>query len=119
MKNLIEPVKRTLNPARKPRSDALEAAHAAAADLHAAGIIDSKTMHDFDRTCLEPPSLTAGDVKRIRTTVQVSQQMFAAYIGTSKATVQKWEAGKHSPNTMAQRLLRLIDRHGLDILADL
>ncbi len=34
------------------KSDAFEAIHSAASGLHEAGVIDKKTMKDFDETCI-------------------------------------------------------------------
>lgn len=100
----------------KPRSDAFEAIHSAAAALHDAGFIDKTTMRQFDAACLRISEITAHDVKRIRETANVSQEVFARYLGTNKSTVQKWESAGNRPSAMAQRLLHAVDKHGLDIL---
>lgn len=101
----------------KPKSDAFEAIHSAASALHAAGIIDKTTMRQFDAACLSVREITAQDVKRIREASNVSQEVFAHYLGTNKSTVQKWESAGNRPSAMAQRLLQAVDKHGLDILA--
>jgi putative transcriptional regulator len=98
------------------RSDALEAVHSAATGLMAIGAMDKQTMRQFDASCLVPPDLGAADVRRIRESVKVSQDVFARYLGTSKSTIQKWESAENVPNPFAQRLLRLIEKHGLGIL---
>lgn len=100
----------------KPKSDAFEAIHSAASGLHAAGIIDKTTMRKFDAACLSVREITAFDVKRIRQAANVSQEVFARYLGTNKSTVQKWESAGNRPSAMAQRLLHAVDKHGLDIL---
>ncbi len=38
--------------AKKYQSEALEALHETAAGLHRLGLIDTKTMRDFDASCL-------------------------------------------------------------------
>lgn len=101
----------------KPKSDAFEAIHSAASGLHAAGIIDKTTMRQFDAACLSVREFTAHDVKRIREAANVSQEVFARYLGTNKSTVQKWESAGNRPSAMAQRLLYAVEKHGLDILA--
>jgi len=98
------------------KSDAFEAIHSAAKGLHAAGIIDKTTMRQFDVECLSVREITASDVKRIREASNVSQEVFARYLGTNKSTVQKWESAGNRPSSMAQRLLHAIDKHGLKIL---
>lgn len=99
-----------------PKSDAFEAIHSAASGLHAAGIIDKTTMRQFDTACLSVREITAADVKRIREASNVSQEVFARYLGTNKSTVQKWESADNRPSAMAQRLLQAVDKHGLHIL---
>ena len=103
--------------ALKPRSDAFEAIHSAAAGLFEAGVISKTTMKEFDASCLSVPELNAEDVKRIRRTAKISQEVFAHYLGTNKSTVQKWESADNRPSAMAQRLLSVVAKHGLKILA--
>ena len=91
-------------------------AKTAAASLHAVAAID-KTTREFDSACLEMPDLSAEDVRAIRKPVNVSQEVFAHYLGTNKATVQKWESAGNRPSTMAQKLLMALKKHGLDILS--
>lgn len=105
------------NTARKARSDAFEAIHSAAASLHALGAIDTTTMREFDSACLEKRDLSAEDVRDIRKSVNVSQEVFAHYLGTNKSTVQKWESAGNRPSAMAQKLLIAVKKHGLEILS--
>lgn len=101
---------------RRYRCDAFEAIHSAASGLSAIGAIDKQTMREFDASCLVDPDLKASDVRRIRRSVQVSQEVFARYLGTTKSTVQKWETAANTPNPFAQRLMHVIEKHGLDVL---
>jgi putative transcriptional regulator len=103
--------------ARPARSDAFEAIRSAAAALHAVGVIDKRTMREFDASCLAAPSYTARDVLRIRTRERVSQEVLARYMGITKSTVVKWESADNIPSPMAQRLLKVIDEQGIDALA--
>lgn len=103
--------------ARKPKSDAFDAIHNAASSLHAIGAIDKTTMREFDSPCLAMPDLTAKDIRRIRASVNVSQEVFARYLGTNKSTVQKWESGGNRPSAMAQKLLIAVRKHGLAVLS--
>ena len=48
---------------------------------------------------------------------QASQPVFARYLNTSESTVQKWEAGTKRPSGMALKLLALVQKHGLTVLA--
>jgi putative transcriptional regulator len=47
----------------------------------------------------------------------VSQPVFACYLNTSESTVEKWETGAKKPSGMALKLLNVVEKHGLEILA--
>ncbi|WP_317204804.1 helix-turn-helix domain-containing protein [Janthinobacterium sp.] len=102
---------------RLARSDAFEAIHSAAAALRSVGVIDKKTMRDFDESCFTPPSFTASDVLRIRNKERLSQEVLARYMGITKSTVVKWESADNVPSPMAQRLLKVIDEQGISAIA--
>ena len=96
----------------------LETVHEAAEDLHDIGLVDTKTMREFDALCLPPiKQLSATQIKRVRERVKASQAVFAAYLNTSTSTVQKWEQGKKKPNGPSRKLLNIVDRKGLQALA--
>ena len=101
---------------RAHRSDAFEAIHSAAAALHSVGVIDKKTMREFDASCFTAPSFTARDVLRIRSKEHLSQEVLARYMGVTKSTVVKWESATNTPSPMAQRLLKVIDEQGIDAI---
>ena len=86
--------------------------------LHGAGLMDTKTMREFDALCLPPiKQLSATQIKRIRERVKASQGVFAAYLNASPSTVQKWEQGHKKPNGPSLKLLNLVDVKGLEVLA--
>ncbi|ADE15440.1 helix-turn-helix domain protein [Nitrosococcus halophilus Nc 4] len=96
----------------------LEAVHETAHGLHKAGVMDAKTMREFDALCLPPiKQYTPAQIKRIRTRNKASQAVFAAYLNTSPSTVQKWEQGQKKPNGPSLKLLNLVDQKGLEALA--
>ena len=77
----------------------LEVVHEGAKDLHDAGLLNEVTMREFDALCLPPvKNYSASQIKRIRLKSKTSQGVFAAYLNTSKSTVQKWEQGVKKPN---------------------
>jgi DNA-binding transcriptional regulator YiaG len=47
----------------------------------------------------------------------VCQPVFARYLNTSESTVQKWESGAKRPSGMALKLLAVVEKHGLKVLA--
>ncbi|HET7548897.1 MAG TPA: DNA-binding transcriptional regulator [Usitatibacter sp.] len=103
---------------KRAKSGAFEAIHSAAAGLHRAGAIDKATMKEYEELCLKPTKeVTAKDVVRIRARAKVSQNLFARYLNTSASTVQKWETGAKKPGAIASKLLRVVEKHGLDVLA--
>ncbi len=102
----------------KFKSEAFEAIHSAAQGLHRAGTIDKATLRTFDESCLTAPkALEPQKIKRIRERAHVSQPVFARYLNTSESTVQKWEAGTKRPSGMALKLLSVVEKHGLQVLA--
>ena len=102
----------------KAKTDAFAAIHSAAKGLHNVGTIGKTTMREYDVLCLEQTTeLAAKDIKRIREHVHVSQPVFARYLNTSESTVQKWETGQKRPSGMALKLLHVVEKHGLEVLA--
>jgi putative transcriptional regulator len=100
------------------KSDAFEAVHTSASALHKIGAIDKTTMRSFDTSCLAVPvEIEPEQIKHIRELNHVSQPIFARYLNTSESTVQKWETGAKRPSGMALKLLSVIQKHGLTVLA--
>lgn len=95
----------------------LDSVHDGAKDLHEIGLVDDMTMREFDALCLPPVKpMTANQIKKLRVRSKASQAVFAAYLNTSKSTVQKWEQGLKKPNGISLKLLNIVDRKGIDIL---
>lgn len=100
------------------RSDISEAIHSSAAMLHKVGAVDKATMRDFDARHLVVPSvIEPAQIKQIREANNVSQPVFARYLNTSESTVEKWETGAKRPSGMALKLLAVVQKHGLQVLA--
>ena len=100
------------------RSDAFESIHASAEALHRTGVIDKATMRNFDASCLAAtPAFAPKDIQRLREANKVSQPVFARYLNTSESTVEKWETGAKRPSGMALKLLAIVEKHGLEMLA--
>ena len=102
----------------KFKSDAFAAIHASATALQRVGAINQTTMRKFDVSCLVTPiALEPKQIKEIREHAHVSQPVFARYLNTSESTVQKWESGSKQPSGMALKLLAVVQKHGLEVLA--
>lgn len=96
----------------------LETVHEGVKDLHKSGLADKITMRDFDALCLPPvKEFTPQQIKQIREGTGTSQQVFAAYLNISKETVQKWEQGVKKPGGAALKLVNLVEKNGLRIVA--
>jgi putative transcriptional regulator len=103
---------------RKFKSDAFEAIHSAVEGMYDAGTIDKETMRTFDETCLSVAvELSPTEIKVLRENNHVSQPVFARYLNTSESTVQKWETGAKRPSGPALKLLTIVQKHGLQVLA--
>jgi putative transcriptional regulator len=61
--------------------------------------------------------LHGDEIKTLRQRCRASQAVFAAYLNTSPSTVQKWERGDKHPNGPSLKLLNLVERKGLEVLA--
>ena len=95
----------------------LKVVHDGARDLHKIGLMDEVTMRNFDTICLTPiKEYTATQIKRLRMKHRASQAVFAAYLNTSKSTIQKWEQGQKKPNGPSLKLLNLVEKKGLQAL---
>ena len=99
---------------RRAAREALEFAR----DLHEVGAMDKITMREIEQLCIPPlPTLTAEDIRRIRDKAQMSQAAFADYLFVGASTVAQWEQGRKRPSGPSVRLLDLIDRKGVEVLA--
>lgn len=105
--------------AKKFKSEAFESIHSSAEALLKIGAIDKATMREFDETCIAevPAEIPPAQIKKIRLRSHVSQPVFARYLNTSASTVKQWEAGDKRPGGMALKLLSIVEKHGLKILA--
>jgi putative transcriptional regulator len=100
------------------KSDISEAIHSSAVMLHKVGALDKATMREFDARHLAMPSaIEPAQIKQLREANNVSQPVFARYLNTSESTVEKWETGAKRPSGMALKLLMVIQKHGLQVLA--
>ncbi|VVN51349.1 hypothetical protein PS687_00561 [Pseudomonas fluorescens] len=104
---------------KKYESEILESVHQSAKALYAIGAINKTTLREFDEACLAtiPEQIPAEQIKLLRENSHVSQPVFARYLNTSASTVKKWESGEKQPSGMALKLLSIVQKHGLEILA--
>jgi putative transcriptional regulator len=100
------------------RTDALAALHETASDLHDAGIMDKRTLREFDQLCLTPVRpMGATDIRALRARERVSQAVFARYLNVTTGLVSQWERGEKHPAGASLKLLTLVDQRGLAAIA--
>ena len=99
-------------------SDAMAAVHETAADLHEAGLLDQRTMKEFDDLCLAPVEpFSPDDIRALRLREQASQAVFARYLNVTTGLVSQWERGQKRPSGASLKLLNLVARKGLQAVA--
>ncbi len=105
-------------PSSRYRSDALAAVHETARGLHRAGVMDKRTMREFDAVCLTPVApLSAAQIRKIRQRERASQAVFARYLNVTTGLVSQWERGEKHPRGASLKLLTLVARKGLQAVA--
>jgi putative transcriptional regulator len=103
---------------KRYRSDVMQSIHQTAADLYAVGGMDKKTMRKFDVLCLTPiQEMSPKKIRALRTREKASQTVFAAYLNVTPSLVSKWERGEKHPQGASLKLLSLIDKKGLEVIA--
>ena len=60
---------------------------------------------------------TGEDVRSIRQKNHLTQSILAKYLCVSKKTIEAWESGRNTPSGPSSRLLELLDRQVVSILA--
>jgi len=100
------------------KSKLMDVIHGTASDFYKTGVMDGQTMRKFDSMCLpKVKEFSPAQIARLRKKNKASQAVFAAYLNTTPTTIQNWEQGQKRPSRLALKLLNLIDRHGLALLA--
>ena len=91
--------------------------HDSARGMYRVGIIDKKTMREFDIDCLtQVDELTAADIAKIREREGVSQAVFAAALNITTSYVSQMERGTKKPRGATLKLLTLVKHKGLDAI---
>jgi putative transcriptional regulator len=103
---------------KKYKSKIAGSMHRTIAGLRKIGVVDKKTMREFDVMCLtKVEALTPREIRQLRETSGVSQEVFAQHIGVSKDLVSKWERGEKKPSGPSLKLLSLVRHKGLEAIA--
>src|SRR2546422_6107010 len=96
------------------RSSLMASIHETAEGLHAAGVMDKRTMRDFDELRLTPVRpLKPKEIRAIRLREGASQAVFARYLNVTMGLVSQWERGEKRPQGASLKLLTLVAKDGL------
>src|SRR6266576_3561977 len=100
------------------RSPLMASIHETAEGLHVAGIMDKRTMREFDGLCLTPVRpLKPREIRALRLQEGASQAVFARYLNVTTGLVSQWERGKKHPRGASLKLLTLVAKNGLKAVA--
>ncbi len=100
------------------RSSLMASVHETAEGLHAAGILEKRTMREFDELCLTPVrTLKPGEIRALRLREGASQAVFARYLNVTTGLVSQWERGEKRPQGASLKLLSLVEKNGLQAVA--
>lgn len=100
------------------RSSLLASIHETAEDLHAAGVMDKRTLREFDELCLTPVRpLKPEEIRALRLREGASQAVFARYLNVTTGLISQWERGEKHPKGASLKLLSLVAKNGLEAVA--
>ena len=100
---------------KRYRSEIAEVVHEGFSGLHRLGLIDKKTMREFDLRCLtDVESLSGDEIQALRDREGVSQAVLAKVLNVTANYVSQMERGAKRPRGSTLKLLSLIKHKGLD-----
>jgi putative transcriptional regulator len=100
------------------RNSMMASIHETAEDLYEAGLMEKRTMREFDELCLTPVrTLKPEEIRSLRERENVSQVVFAHYLNVTKGIISQWERGEKSPSGASLKLLSLVEKNGLSTIA--
>lgn len=103
---------------KKTGSRILATVHETASGMRRIGLIDARRMRKYDLLYFaEVPDYSPAKIKSIRAKHKLSQAVMAAALNASLSTVRQWEIGQKKPSGPAAKLLSVLDRNGLEVLA--
>jgi putative transcriptional regulator len=80
--------------------------------------MDKQTMRKFDDACLTPVRpLSAEEIRALREREGASQAVFARYLNVTTGLISQWERGEKHPQGASLKLLSLVAKNGLMMVA--
>src|SRR5438309_11941957 len=100
------------------RSPVMASIHETSEGLHSAGVMNKRTMREFDELCLTPVQpLKPKEIRELRLREGASQAVFARYLNVTTGLVSQWERGEKHPQGPSLKLLTLVAKSGLSAVA--
>ena len=100
------------------RNKIAAAVHEAMEDAFEIGVIDKKTMREFDESCLtDVQQMSPRQLTALRKREGVSQAVLARHLNVAVKLVGEWERGEKRPSGPSLKLLALVKAKGLDAIA--
>ena len=100
------------------RSPLMASIHETVEGLHNAGVMDKRTMREFDELCLTPVQpLRPRQIRALRLREGASQAVFARYLNVTTGLISQWERGEKHPQGTSLKLLTLVAKNGLQAVA--
>ena len=104
--------------AKQYSSPLMASIHETAEGLQSAGVMDKRTMREFDDMCLTPVRpLKPREIRALRLREGASQAVFARYLNVTTGLVSQWERGEKHPQGASLKLLTLVAKSGLGAVA--
>jgi putative transcriptional regulator len=104
--------------AKQYSSPLMASIHETAEGLHSAGVMDKRTVREFDDLCLTPVRpLKPREIRALRLREGASQAVFARYLNVTTGLVSQWERGEKHPQGASLKLLALVAKSGLGAVA--
>ena len=99
------------------KSRVLASVHEAMQDAHDVGILDKKTMREFDAACLTKiEKLSPKAIVALRKREGVSQAVLAHHLNVAVKLVGEWERGEKHPSGPSLKLLAIVKAKGLEAI---
>ena len=100
------------------RSRLMASVHETAEGLHEAGVMDKRTLREFDALCLTPVKpFQPEEIRALRLREHASQAVFARHLNVTTGLVSQWERGEKHPQGASLKLLSLVAKNGLQAIA--
>ena len=100
---------------KKFRSEAARAVHEGVQGMHRLGLVDKKTIREFDVRCLTAvDDLSPADIRHLREREGISQAVLARCLNLTTGQISQLERGSKHARGATLKLLSLIEQKGLE-----